>query len=239
MHVRDDGRVAAVAGERSPLYYLSTVKLNTSTWGDVEVRRADPEERPVGGSCPSRSSRVRPLMFVPALSPDSRMLAMPLLDGPTMNLWVLPTSGEPMRPVTSFDDRSVLMTRQPSWSSDSRHLYAAVAEIEIDVVLLDGLCSDLLALLRADDEILEVAGAVGLRPQPDSARHRRAQHRVVVREQIGIRRRVVPSRPGRAAERVLERQAAVEPRLEARRRRPSASTRARPRDPASTASRGR
>ena len=36
MHVRDDGRVAAVASERSVRYYLSTVKLNTSTWGDVE-----------------------------------------------------------------------------------------------------------------------------------------------------------------------------------------------------------
>ena len=135
VHVRDDGRVAAVAGERSVLYYLSTVKLNTSTWGDVEVRRADPEDGPSEVLARLVSSRVRPLMFVPALSPDSRMLAMPLLDGPTMNLWVLPTSGEPMRPVTSFDDRSVLMTRQPSWSSDSRHLYAAVAKIESDVVL--------------------------------------------------------------------------------------------------------
>ena len=108
-------------------------------WGDSRFAVLTPEDGPSEVLARLVSSRVRPLMFIPALSPDGRMLAMPLLDGPTMNLWVLPTSGEPMRPITSFDDRSVLMTRQPSWSSDSRHLYAAVAEIESDVVLLDGL----------------------------------------------------------------------------------------------------
>ena len=139
MHVRGDGRIAAVTGDRSALYYLSTVTFNTSIWGDVEIRRADTETAPSEVLAHVVSSRVRPIMFIPALSPDGAMLAMGLQDGPTTNLWVLPTSGGPMRQVTSFDDRSVLITRRPSWSSDSRHLYAAVAEIEIDVVLLDGL----------------------------------------------------------------------------------------------------
>jgi hypothetical protein len=44
-----------------------------------------------------------------------------------------------MRPVTAFGNRSVLIARRVAWSSDSRCLYAAVADIEDDVVLFDGL----------------------------------------------------------------------------------------------------
>jgi hypothetical protein len=32
-----------------------------------------------------------------------------------------------------------VIVRSVSWSADSQHLYAAVAEIETDVVLFDGL----------------------------------------------------------------------------------------------------
>jgi hypothetical protein len=44
-----------------------------------------------------------------------------------------------MRPVTDFGDRSVLIARNVSWSADSQQIYAAVAKIRADVVLLNGL----------------------------------------------------------------------------------------------------
>ena len=44
-----------------------------------------------------------------------------------------------MTPVTDFGERSVMITRNVSWSRDSQHIYAAVAEIQTDVVLLAGL----------------------------------------------------------------------------------------------------
>src|SRR5262249_23202829 len=77
------------------------------------------------------------------ISPDGRYLALPLIDGVTTNLWILPTSGEPKRPVTDFADRSCTIARSVSWSRDSQHIYAAVAETQTDVVLLDGLLATL------------------------------------------------------------------------------------------------
>ena len=64
-------------------------------------------------------------------------------------MWVLPTSGEPMRQVTDFGDRSIAITRSVAWASDSRAIYAAVSEVETDIVLLDGLICD--NLPAADD----------------------------------------------------------------------------------------
>jgi len=73
------------------------------------------------------------------LSPDGRWLAMPLIDGATTNLWSLPTTGGPMKPLTDFGNRSIVIGRSVSWSADSQYLYAAVAEAETDVLLFDGL----------------------------------------------------------------------------------------------------
>jgi hypothetical protein len=73
------------------------------------------------------------------ISPDGQYLAVLLIDGATTNIWTLPTAGGPMSPVTDFGDRSIIIARSVSWSRDSRHIYAAVAETQTDVVLLDGL----------------------------------------------------------------------------------------------------
>jgi Tol biopolymer transport system component len=73
------------------------------------------------------------------ISPDGRYLATLLLDGATTNIWLLPTDGGQMKPVTDFGDRSVTMTRSVSWSRDSQQVYVAVAETQTDIVLLDGL----------------------------------------------------------------------------------------------------
>ena len=44
-----------------------------------------------------------------------------------------------MKPLTDFGDRSVTIARSVSWSADSQHIYAAVAENDTDIVLIDGL----------------------------------------------------------------------------------------------------
>jgi hypothetical protein len=44
-----------------------------------------------------------------------------------------------MRALTDFGNRPIMIARSVSWSADSRSLYAAVAELESDVVLWDGL----------------------------------------------------------------------------------------------------
>ena len=73
------------------------------------------------------------------LSPDDRWLAVPLKDGATTNIWAMPTDGGPMRQVADFGQRTILIARSVSWSSDSRSVYAAVAEMDADIVLLEGI----------------------------------------------------------------------------------------------------
>jgi eukaryotic-like serine/threonine-protein kinase len=73
------------------------------------------------------------------MSPDGRHIATSLHDGGTANLWLIPTDGAPMKPVTDFGERIVMIARSVSWSADSQSIYAAVAEIGTDIVLLNGL----------------------------------------------------------------------------------------------------
>jgi hypothetical protein len=44
-----------------------------------------------------------------------------------------------MRQITDFGQRSVAIVRRVSWSPDSKYIYAAVADTDADVVLLEGL----------------------------------------------------------------------------------------------------
>ena len=73
------------------------------------------------------------------MSPDERYVALALIDGATTNLWILPTAVDPMRQVTDFGARSCTIARSVSWSRDSQHIYAALAETQTDVFVLDGL----------------------------------------------------------------------------------------------------
>lgn len=77
--------------------------------------------------------------FNPALSPDGRWLAMPLVDGFTNNIWGLSTDDGRLYQVTNFGDRAVFIARRVSWSSDGQSILAAIGEGDADVVLLDGL----------------------------------------------------------------------------------------------------
>jgi serine/threonine protein kinase/Tol biopolymer transport system component len=136
------GAGAAVSAGGSTLYFVHRLRPEIfGLWGDSEIQRL-----PLGKGPPEVLARiaasrvaVSPLLLQVFLSPDERWLAVPLMDGSTTNLWALPTAGGAMRPLTDFGDRSIVISRSVSWSADSRHLYAAVAETETDIVLFDGL----------------------------------------------------------------------------------------------------
>lgn len=87
------------------------------------------------------AARVAPwqVPFNPSLSPDGRWLAMPLTDGATTNIWALSTEDGRWQQVTDFGDRAIFIARRVSWSADGRAIVAAVAEVDADIVLLDGL----------------------------------------------------------------------------------------------------
>lgn len=137
--------IPAIAPDGSALYYATHVQTDLlGTWrpGAGEIRRARPEDGPteVMVRLPGDriSGRFRRILNV-SISPDGRWLALPLVDGVTTNLWGLPTAGGELTRFTDFGDRAIDIERTVSWSSDSRFLYAAVAEEEMDIVLFDGL----------------------------------------------------------------------------------------------------
>jgi len=110
-------------------------------WTDWEIRMAAPENGPAKALARIAVARVpiSPLFFHMFLSPDRRWLALPLTDGGSSNIWVVPTDGTAPRAVTDFGGRTVVIARRVSWSPDGRSIYAAVADIDADVVMLDGL----------------------------------------------------------------------------------------------------
>jgi Tol biopolymer transport system component len=77
--------------------------------------------------------------FNPALSPDGKWLAMPLVDGFTSNIWALSTDDGRWQQVTDFGNRAIFIARRVSWSADGRSILAAVGEGDTDIVLLEGL----------------------------------------------------------------------------------------------------
>ena len=131
---------SAPTPDGSALYYVNLL-IKSNGILDHEVGRARPENGPSEVLARVTGSRVpvNRRYFVPVLSPDGQWLTMPLSDGATSNIWVQPTNGEAMRPVTDFGNRSVVIARRVSWSSDSKYLYAAVADTDADIVLLAGL----------------------------------------------------------------------------------------------------
>lgn len=138
--VRSDDAVAPAASAGSLLYYATFLKGGFGAW-DLEYRRARPESgnfevlaRISGARVPHEVSH-----FQMVLSPDGKWLAVPLTDGATTNLWLLPAGGGPMRQITDFGQRSTLIVRRVSWSADSTGVYAAVADCDADIVMLEGM----------------------------------------------------------------------------------------------------
>ena len=121
--------------------YLVNLLIKSNGILDHEIGVARPENGPSTVLARVTGARVpvNRRQLTPVLSPDGKWLAMPLSDGATTNIWVQPTSGEAMRPLTDFSDRSVMIARRVSWSPDSKYVYAAVADTDADIVLFDGL----------------------------------------------------------------------------------------------------
>ena len=132
--VREDNAIGcAMAPDGSALYYI--------TASEFEIRVAKPENGPsqvLGRISPDRI----PVTAVYAqvyLSPDGELLAIPLADGATTNIWALPTHGGEWRKLTEFSPRNVRIVRKIAWSRDSKSIYAAVADVDSDLVMLTGL----------------------------------------------------------------------------------------------------
>jgi len=128
----------APSADGKTLYFIRTA--SRAGGQDMEVLVASPE------AAASRllariPARRMPTLYVvqPVVSPDDKWLAMMLADGATTNLYLLPTHGGPLRQVTDFGNAATEIARRVSWSSDSKYIYAAVARIDGDVVLLTNL----------------------------------------------------------------------------------------------------
>lgn len=137
--VRDDNAIGCGL-HRDTLYYARVLANEFGPW-DLEVRAAAPEDgqsrvlgRVAGVRVPSAA-----FDFQPIPSPDGNWLAMPLLDGATTNLWALSTQTGEWRQLTDFADRNVVIARRIAWSRDGEHLYAAVSDVDSDIVMLHGL----------------------------------------------------------------------------------------------------
>jgi eukaryotic-like serine/threonine-protein kinase len=135
-----NANASAPTPDGSALYFVSLL-IKSNGIVDHEIGRARPENGPseVLGRVTGSRVPVNRRYFVPVLSPDGQWLTVPLSDGATSNIWVQPTSGDAMRPLTDFGERSVVISRRVSWSPDSKYLYAAVADTDADIVLLAGL----------------------------------------------------------------------------------------------------
>jgi eukaryotic-like serine/threonine-protein kinase len=115
----------------STLYYLD----------GLEIRKARPENgrSELLSTVPASRLPFHGYLWQQVLSPDGKWLAAPFLDRGTVNLWAMPVDGGPMRQLTDFGHRASLIVRRLSWSPDGKYIYAAVADTDADVVLLDGL----------------------------------------------------------------------------------------------------
>ena len=134
--------IPAISPDGTTLFLTRTIHLNISgIWGtgSVEFVRACPPDGPGEVIAKLAGERVPARIPNICISPDGAQLAVLLIDGATTNIWTLPTTGGAMSRVTDFGERSILIVRSVSWSRDSQHIYAAVAERQTDVVLLAGL----------------------------------------------------------------------------------------------------
>jgi Tol biopolymer transport system component len=133
VRVRCDAAVAAPSTDGT-LYFAPRAWPNAN-----QIYRATPE----GGEAVSVTRY--PATRVPlwptgyAVSPDGRSIAVPLKDRGTTNIWTIPTDGGSYRQITDFGGRPILIARQVSWSRDGKFIFAALAESDADVVLLDGI----------------------------------------------------------------------------------------------------
>jgi eukaryotic-like serine/threonine-protein kinase len=138
--VRTDVDTNSPTVGRTTLYYGARSQRTVGRW-EWELRRASPEDGPSEVLTHVAGTRipVNQLFVSMTLSPDGGWLALPLLAGATANICVMPVEGGSFTAVTDFGDRATLIARQVSWAPDGQSIYAAVADVNADIVLLDGL----------------------------------------------------------------------------------------------------
>jgi Tol biopolymer transport system component len=135
--VRQEKTRNVIGAHEATLYFTVERPLADGRPG-FEIRAATPEGGPSRLLARIPAARVARWQIVnPALSPDGRWLVQPLTDGPTTDLWALSTADGTWRRLTDFGDRTTLIARRVSWSSDGRSVFAAVGDGEADVVLLE------------------------------------------------------------------------------------------------------
>jgi len=107
---------------------------------EFDIRVATPEDAPFRVLARIPASRVPIWQIVnPALSRDGKWMAQALTDGFTTNIWLLSTATGEWRQITDFSERATFIARRVSWSSDGRSIFAAVAEGNSDIIVLEGL----------------------------------------------------------------------------------------------------
>ncbi len=130
--------VRNVIGAAGSMLYFTVDRTLTDGTAGFEIHAASPENGPSRVLATISARRVPQWQIInPALSPDGRLLAMPLTDGVTTNIWTLSTSTGEWRQITDFGARPIFIARRVSWSADGRSLIAAVSEGDADIVLLE------------------------------------------------------------------------------------------------------
>jgi Tol biopolymer transport system component len=135
----DNAFSPAVARDGQTLYYAAMINPGVG-YSDCEIRAAQPEDGPcrVLATVSGAQIPVSPTLLHMFLAPDGSSLALPLTNGTSTNLWLLPTNGGSLRPVTDFAGRSTMIARRIAWAPDGLSLYAAVEEFNGDVISLEG-----------------------------------------------------------------------------------------------------
>jgi Tol biopolymer transport system component len=133
--------VRNVIGAHGASVYFLVERALVDGRPEFEIRAAPVDGGPTRVIKTVDASRVASwqVPFNPALSPDGKWLAMPLVDGFTSNIWALSTDDGRWQQVTDFGHRATFIARRVSWSADSRSILAAIGEGDADIVLLDGL----------------------------------------------------------------------------------------------------
>jgi len=132
MDVRCKAQGMGISSDGSTIYYTP------SQAGQNEIFKARPENGPGQLLARYAVSRIPLPPTGNALSPDDRWLAVPLKDAGTTNIWVISTADGSFRQVTDFK-RPTLIARQVSWSPDGKSIYAAVVDIDADIMSFDGM----------------------------------------------------------------------------------------------------
>ena len=130
--VRCGANSLGISSDGSTIYYYPAQTRPN------EIFRARPENGPGQLVARYAASRIPLLPTGYALSPDDRWLAVPLKDEGTTNLWVISTADGSFRQITDFK-RPTLIARQVSWSPDGKSIYAAVVDIDADIMSFDGM----------------------------------------------------------------------------------------------------